>query len=261
MAIVNNSAEFLPIIRRNQGVFIACVIFIVIAFLTFQFLIPNIQKIQEVIVTSQDQEKKLTDLRNKVTVLESINKTEEAGILKKIIAVLPEEKDVFSIFAGIDGLESDSGVVITKSDFRVGVISTESAKMARSATGENESLRVLIQFEAVGTRESMRKLFDILGTVKTRLFTASEVHVGYAGQDQMTVNFVLSAYYSPFPASLGSVQGSLPEFSKELMTLKTLIAKESLPVSEVMPSMERGKEDLFSAVGVAEDQGESASSP
>lgn len=242
---LNNTSSLLPLFRKYRSFFISIGIFVLTVFLTFQFLLPNIQKIQEIVVSAQQQEQKLDQLRSKVTVLDSTNKTEELETLKKIIAVLPEEKDVFTIFSGIDTLEKETGVVITRSDFRVGVVSTGSARTSLIQRGEDNKLNVDIQFEAIGNEESILKLFELLGTVNTRLFTAKDVSIDYTNPDQITVGFILSAYFLPFPAQLGNVDSPLPVLSKDQQSLREVIAREALPAAQEVPDVPTGKTDLF----------------
>lgn len=243
MEKLSNTSDLLPFIKKNQSLIISGIIIVVVFILTVVFLIPNIQKIQEVTISSETKEQTLNNLRAKVTILDSIQKEEELFTLKKIIAILPEEKDVFTIFTGIDTLERESGVVITKSDLKVGVISTESA-LTRSSKEDN--LSVEINFEALGSKESILRLFDVLQSMKTRLFTARRVKIEYLSPDSLSVSFTILAYYSPFPAKLGSVDSQIVPLSEKMVSLKDAIMREAMPVSEEVPDVPKGKTDLFS---------------
>src|SRR3989338_8595245 len=137
---------------RYKGAFMSLLVMVVVILLIVGFLTPNINSIQESMANMNAQGEKIIDLKKKATFLSQTNKAKEAENLKKITTVLPEEKDVFTIFTGIDGLQNESGVLVTESDFKVGVISTESAVQAAGASKKKKDMAVDIKFEAVGSK-------------------------------------------------------------------------------------------------------------
>lgn len=243
MEKLNKKSDLLPFIKKNQSLIISGTIVVVVVILTVMFLIPNLQKIQEMANSSVTYEQTLNNLQEKVAILDGVQKEEELEKLKKIVTVLPEEKDVFTIFAGIDTLERESGVIITKSDFKVGVVSTESAVVQSS---KEDNLFVEINFDAFGSKDSVKKLFDVLHSVKTRLFTAKDVKIGYLTPDSLSISFTLLAYYLPFPAKLGNVDSPISPLSKKMVSLKDEIIREAMPVSLEVPDVPKGKTNLFS---------------
>ncbi len=241
-----NKTSLLNTIQDYKLYILSVTICIVVIILTSLFLIPNIQKIQDVIVKQKDSEDTRKRLEVKNNTLSSISKDEELELLKKLIFVLPEEKDVFSIFSGLDTLEKSSGLLVTNSGFKIGVVSTGSAQI-QNVDPKIKYQSIDITYEVFGSKPQILGLLQALTSFKTRLFTAKNLNVAYQDQDHVSASFVLSAYYLPFPAQLGSAGSALPISSPSYDRLKAKVMANASLVEEDVPIGTQGKQNLFLA--------------
>lgn len=232
-------------LKNFSNLVISGVIVIVIFILTTNFLIPNIDNIKTVLEDQKTADKKISVLQQKFNILSDLNKDEELNNLKKITTILPEEKDVFSIFGGLDDLQTNSNVVITNSNFRIGVVSTGSAAIKINPPPKTKYLPIDINLEILGNSDQIISFLRNLTSFKTRLFTAKNVDISSAGKDHYSAAFVLSTYYQPFPAQLGEIDTPLPVLNPEETKIKSLILQNAQLPSEEGVSLPSGKTNLF----------------
>lgn len=242
---MNNSStrSAIAILKLYQSIILPGFILIVVIWLTTRYLLPNIDKIQALIEEQKGQEQKLTQLTGKLSTLSGANKDEELDTLKKIVAVIPEEKDAFSIFDGLDTIEKDSGVVVLNSDFRVGIVSTESAQVLVRQKAKYPSID--INFDLIGSSDQVISFLKELDEFRTRLFGTKEIAITVNSDKTMTGTFVLSAYYLPFPETLGNPDSPLPQVSARQQEIKTKIAEVSVPKGPEDNDAIIGKPNLF----------------
>ncbi len=240
-------AQLLRQLRNYQSYIISFIILVVVGWMTTNFLLPNIDKIKQSLEERKGQDRKISALLSKLSALSKVDKSGDLSALRQITSVLPEEKDAFSIFTGLDTLEKDSSVFITHSDFRIGVVSTEAALLRSVANGKFGYQPIDIIFEVVGTPDQIIALLHNLVSFKTRLFTARNISVNLVDPAHITADFTLTTYYQPFPAQLGSAERPLPLSSEKQNMIKAQIVQNApLPETQEELNIIHGKTNLFS---------------
>ncbi|MBI4067437.1 hypothetical protein HY407_03565 [Candidatus Gottesmanbacteria bacterium] len=240
-----NKESLIVSIKNYQGFIITALIAITMVWLVNSYLIPNIQKTQQTLATQKDLDSREKMLSTKLEVLESINKDVELEALKKIIAVLPEEKDAFSIFNGLDTQEKDAAVVVTQSDFRVGIVSTDSASINKELLSNKKYQGIDIKFTILGDREQLLTLLANLQNFKTRLFAVKDMTVKLGDGTAVEASFTLTTYYQPFPNDLGQVDSILPQLTAKQVEIKDQIVQMAILPSTTDESIPTGKTNLF----------------
>lgn len=231
-------------IRIYQSYIIALVIFFILIWLGRSFLVPNSTKIQQILAEQKELTNKKEMLEKKLAILSAIDKEQELEVLKKITFVLSEEKDVFSIFNGLDTQEKDAGIVVTQSDFTVGVVSTSSASQ-KSVVQKTAYESIDISFNVLASKDTLLTFLKNLRNFKTRLFTVKDMKITILPNSQLEASFILSAFYMPFPPNLGEVDSPLAELTPQQVGIKENIASNTILPSDIEPAVEKGKSNLF----------------
>ncbi len=236
--------ELLLKLKEYQSFFIASLIFVVLVYLLSNFLLPNGVKIIQMLSEQNQLSDKEKMLSKKLEELSNIDEVEELVTLRKINIIIPEEKDIFSIFSGLDTQGADSGVVIEQSDFTAGVVSSGSAN--RQTSADNKPYKgVDVTLTTLSNKESFLKLLSNLSNFKTRFFTAHNFTIKFSSLDGLEASFILTTYYSPFPNILGTLETALPQLSGRLARIKEKIEQNALLPVDAEPEFEKGKTNLF----------------
>ena len=236
--------DLLSKLREYQSFFISSVIAVVLFWLFQNYLIPNGTKIGEMLTMQNDLIAKEKILTKKLEDLGGLDEVEELLLLRKVNAVIPQEKDIFSIFSGLDTQQADAGVVVTQSDFTAGVVSTGSAAIVPAA--DNKPYKSLdVSFAAIANKENFLTLLNNLESFKTRLFIPHDVKISFVSPDTLDTSFILTTYYLPFPPQLGTLETPLPQLSGQLARIKDKINQNATAISDAEPIFEKGKSNLF----------------
>ena len=230
-------------LRDYQSFFISSLIAVILIWLGQNYLIPNVGKINEMLSSQNELAEKEKLLNKKLDILTNLDEAQELILLRKINGVIPEDKDIFSVFWGLDKQQADAGVVITQSDFTAGVVSTGSAS---HPVVDNKAYKSLdISFAALSNKSNLLTLLSNLESFKTRLFMPHDIKVSFSSADALEASFVLTTYYLPFPSQLGNTDAPLPELPGVLARIKDKINQNAALPSESEPTFDKGKSNLF----------------
>lgn len=241
-----NKNEMIQQIREYQSYILSSGILVILVWLVSAFLLPNIHAVQATLEERKTEDQKIATLTKKINALNIFDKVSELDLLQKVNTVLPEEKDAFSIFTGLDKLEKDSSVFITHSDFRIGVVSTGAAQLAAQTSSKFGHQSIDISFAIVGQKENVIAFLRNIINFKTRLFTAKNISISYDDPDHLSASFTLSTYYLPLPKQLGGADKPLLVESAKQQDIEKTIAQNAVVVNETDQNIIHGKSNLFS---------------
>lgn len=232
-----NSYRF--IIKRYKAYFIPGVVLILITFLSFFVLIPQLQHLinsVQLLGTKNDQLARLTSKRR---LLESISSNATTIYLTEAEKALPKDKNAASILVSAQNLASVSQLSLDGVDLSPGLISSASGGVTEKPGMAQVSKRGAVSFLPVtfnlrGTSVQLQEFLKQIENMR-RLIDITSVDVSYAvdGEDFLTADFAVKVYYLPLLAQIGAVDAELPQITPQEQTL--LAGLSSMPhLSQVL---------------------------
>ncbi|MCL4339319.1 hypothetical protein M1271_06540 [Patescibacteria group bacterium] len=237
--------KYIPLLKKYEIIIASSIVIFVVVVMTFLLLIPNFDRAQNIYAQQQDLKRNRDVLQKKVNSLASIDAQYYKNNFAKIDQVLPTEKDYVSLFYTFDTLEQKTNVSLLKTDFQLGVISTNSAQLTRVPGSSAYVLPVGIQ--VLGSLSSIQNFIKALGDFSGRYITVDSFQIETKGGDAFIATLVGKAYFYPLPATLGSVDTPLPNMNSDEEKILNTIAKIQQTSSEEysLPSSAVGKKNLF----------------
>lgn len=239
-------ANKLFIIIRQYEIILASGICLVIVFILANiFLLPNFNRAQEIFREQQGSKKKIALLTSKDNFLSTLDFKFYKETYPKLAQILPEEKDYVSLFSAFDELEQKTGVIILRTDFQLGAVSTTSAKLTRHKG--SLAYTVPLRVEVFGDISSLKIFFENLNRFSGRLITIESITWDIKEGGYVQAVLAGYAFFYPPPSTLASIDSSLQKIQKSQEELLRSIAQ-----MEVVPKVEKetekvrtGKRNLF----------------
>ncbi|MBI2616857.1 hypothetical protein HYW55_01830 [Candidatus Gottesmanbacteria bacterium] len=236
--------------KRNQitkyikfyEVTIASTIVILMVILSaYFFLLPNLWHATFIYDQQKHVTEKLTVVRQKDSQLSNLDVDVYKNALLQLGKVLPESRDYVSFFTTFDSLEKSTGVQITKTDFQLGLLSTQSGRLSKPLNAP--AYIIPITMEVAGTQQSLPLFFSQLQGLTGRLINILGVRWNIK-QDEEEMHVVINgeAYFYPLPSQLGGVDVPLPKLTKQ--------QEEFLITASELRSEDRTQDDDFSTIEV-----------
>lgn len=238
--------DYLSIIREYELFVISGVIIAVVILFSLVFLIPSFTQTQQIIDQKSVLSDRVSRLRKKDATLSSLDSDYYKTVFPKINQVLPEDKDFGSLFSTLDTLEKTTGVSIVRTDFQLGVISTNSGRLVRAQN--SQAYVVPLSIDAMGSANSLLTFIDALNSLTVRIITIKDLNwvAKSPGIFGLTING--QAYFYPSPLTLGSVDTPLPQLNEKqksildtINKIQTVSADEEAAPGQVVV----GKRNLF----------------
>jgi Tfp pilus assembly protein PilO len=243
--------SFRKFIKKYQQIIISVAILLVCIGSIIFGIIPAIGKLLALWETNATLTTKNQALRLKASVLASLDEETQRQNLNALIAAVPPDKSLPSIFSTIDGLSVNTGVAVT--DFILtgaGSLATESA---RKQSGEEQKLGSnLLPFSVsiIGSYEQIRNFLESAVAVR-RFFRVRQFELSFTGSSDLTATLGMDAYYASLPTHLGQIEQRL-----DLLTLKEeeviakvstlpLLAQEVVISAAELSSQPAGKDNPF----------------
>lgn len=181
---------------------------------------------------------RVTVLRAKVALLESLDVDVLRGQLTDMLAGVPADKQLPSLFSTVDGLAAVAGVSIDSVDVSAtGSLATASA--AKRGPEEQKLGSNLLPYEVTiaGSLDQVRSFLATSNKVR-RLMRIRDLDINFTGSSSATARIRMDTFYAALPATIGRVDQPLialtPEEESLLNTMSALphVGDISLPIEE-----------------------------
>jgi len=226
------------------GIILSCAVAIIFG------LFPVYRTTRDLYFQSTDLSQKVTKLKEKLRMLQGLDEDIVRDQLLSLIAAIPQEKSIPTLFTTVEGVSAQAGVTVSEISFAAGgPLATEAAKRQ---TIEEKKLGVTIlpfTLSMEGELNTIRSFLDIASNVR-RIFRIREFTLTIPETGVPKSQVEIDGFFSPFPASIADVSETLaPLTQKEEETVAKVNAipltssaqLESIPISALPP-----KADPFS---------------
>lgn len=238
--------KYLDYIKKYEISIASVLVILLVIFLVFNTLIPNINRADQIYSQGQDFKKRLDILTHKNNILASLDYQLYKDTFAKLNQVLPESKDYVSLIISFDALEKQTGVKILRSDFQLGVFSTNSAKLVQIPG--NSAYPVPLSLEVLGDLESIKKVQKTIANLTGRFMVFDEMSTATKPDGILDVTFTGKAFFYPLPTTLGSVDTPLLMADKLQEAILKSIGELNLPSISESSEIDKnsvGKTNLF----------------
>jgi len=187
-------------------------------------VIPNIQRMQDIIVSIQATQNENDGIRKKIAALSALDEDTLRSHMQILLSAVPSDKSVATILSAIDNVSSEQSISVT--DLAVsglGSISTDSAGTAQKIDSKLGSNTLPVSISVSGTFDQIIAFVGKIHSVR-RLLRISGLNLSlFGGEASPTakVKMSLEAFYAPLPKTLGKAADDLKPLSageEELLT-------------------------------------------
>lgn len=237
--------QILTYIKYYEITIAAGIVIVVVIFLSFQFLIPSLIHAKFIYQQKKFLQTKLQVVRQKDSTLSNLDSDAYKNALSQLGKILPETRDYVSFFTTFDELEKKHAVSISKTDFQLGLLSTQSGRLVKSPN--SPAYVIPITMQVIGTTESLPAFFADLYSLEGRLITIDSIHWGIpTDTGELKADITGKAYYYPLPALLGNIDTPLVKLSKNQEDLlNQVISVKPADESQDFSNVEVGIKSLF----------------
>lgn len=233
-------------IKKYEIIISSVLVIIFVVILSVVMLIPNFQKANQLHKNHKDLKSTYSRLEQKDATLSSLDEQYFRDTFPKINNVLPSSKDYYLLFETFDNLQSKTGISISRTDFQLGIVSTNSALLNKPT--EWGAYEMPISFEVTGTIEQLRMFMLALTDLSGRLITLENAQIDVRAGGSVRAVLNGQTYFYPLPKTIGKVDSPLPELSKESADILTLIDKQQTVIAggDEQEAIPVGRKNLFS---------------
>lgn len=242
---MKEKSKYILLIQQYEVLIASSAVIVMVIFLVFNMLVPNLQKANQIYVQGQSLHHKVDALKQKSNLLNSMDYQEYKDLFLKSTQVLPEGKDYVSLIRTFDLLEKKSAVTILRTDFLLGDISSSSANLA-GAVGTS-AIVIPINIEIMGTKKAIQDFLGEVGNLVGRLMVFDSMSVTSKPGDVLDAVFTGRSFFYPLPTTLQAVDSPLAKLDKNQDEIIKKINKITL-TSEADIDIDQnsiGKKNLF----------------
>lgn len=241
---MNKTVDYISYFRRYEFLIASAVVILVVFLLSFVLLLPNFNRANTIFRQQADLKQRLDNLKKKDSALVSVDYQYYKDNFGKVSLVLPESKDYVSLFSTFDALEQKFGVSVVRTDFQLGVVSTNSAKLSKAPN--SAAFLLPINIEVMGKLPQLLNFIKALSDFSGRFMTLSAAQWTQKGENILLLTLSGKAYFYPLPTTLGSIDTPLPKIDKQTEEILTKIAQIQLSSdAQDLDKVAVGKKDLF----------------
>jgi Tfp pilus assembly protein PilO len=211
--------------RKYRDLVISLVMIFISVMGTIFGIVPAISKVVSMRRNSVALAKTIQILRTKITILESQDENTYRDQLAQLVAAVPQDKSLPTLFATLDGLGAQSGVTLTEFTLsRLGSIASGSA--VKLSAEEQKIGSSLLPFTIIvsGNYDQIYAFLSQVNSVR-RFFRVNNFDISFANTSAITVHMGMDAFYSPFSTSIGAVDSPLTPLSQKEVDLITQISQ------------------------------------
>ena len=188
-------------------------------------IVPSVKKIIDIRNNSVALVKTIQILRTKINILESKDESTYRDQLSQLVAAVPGDKSLPTVFATLDGLSAQSGVLLT--DFtlsKLGSIASESATRQSSEERQLGSNLLSFSITVSGSYDQVYTFLSLVNNVR-RFFRVNNFNISYEDTSGISVHMGMDAFYSPISSAVGAVDSPLDPLSAKEEDLITKISQ------------------------------------
>ncbi len=237
--------NYLTFIRQYELVIASGAVLLLVLFLVFNMMLPNLNRANQIYVQGQTLSKKFETLKLKDSLLTSLDAAYYKDIFLKLNQVIPESKDYVSLINTFNILEQKAGIRIVRTDFQLGVVSTSSGNLVRAAGSPAYVIPVTIGVE--GTIGGIRQFLEAVTKPAGRLMVFDDMSVNVKSSDILEATFNGRAFFYPLPTTLAAIDTALPKLEKSYETILKDVEAVEVPASATVEISKEsiGKKNLF----------------
>ena len=209
---MKDKSYYLSLIREYEIIIASSAVILLVVFLVFNMLLPNLNQANQIYVQGQTLRHKVDALKQKNSLLSSLDYQYYKDIFVKSNQVLPEGKDYVSLIWTFDSLEKKSAVTILRTDFQLGVVSTSSANLVGAAG--TSAFVIPINIEILGTKEKVQEFLEAVDSYAGRLMVFDSMSVTTKQGEILDAVFTGQSFFYPLPTTLQSIDSKLPKLEK-----------------------------------------------
>jgi Tfp pilus assembly protein PilO len=169
----------------------------------------------------------ITLLKNKAAALQGLDEATLRSNLTTLISAVPPDKSLVTVLSTVDGVAGDSGVTLENLQLaNPGSLATQSAKKLTADEAKSGAHILTFSVTVHGSYDQIRGFLSKVASVR-RYFHLITLDMSTIGAD-VEARVGLEAYYTPFPATLGSVTQPLTNFTDKEQ--KAISDMEAFPV-------------------------------
>lgn len=242
---MNKGINYLAYIRNYEILLASAAVLLLVVILSFNMLLPNLSRANQIHVQSASLSKKLESLKKKDSTLSSLDYQFYRDLFLKLNQVLPDNKDYVSLINTFNILEQKSGVTVVRTDFQLGVVSTSSANLVR--VPGSSAFVIPISIELVGDFSAIRKFLEEVANLQGRLMIFDDMSVAIKSDGILNTTFSGRALFYPLPTTLASIDTPLPRLEKSADLILKNISERELPAESAveLDKASIGKSNLF----------------
>jgi Tfp pilus assembly protein PilO len=242
------------LLKTYKGLVISIVMILVSVGGVFVGVIPAIGKIIQIRSDIMILSSSTDHMQSKLNILNATDETTYTSQLQDLVAAVPSDKSLTTLFSTVDGIAVSSGVTITDvSLVKPGSIATESAK--KQSNEEKQIGSNLLPFTVTvnGNYSQIHSFLSQAVNVR-RFFRVRNFEISLADMSDISVRMGMDAFYSPITLDPQNFDKPLEPLSSEeeqiIVQIRAmpLVGQTTLPAPSV-PSAESpsgGRADPFS---------------
>lgn len=213
------------IVRAYKDFILSVVVIFLVVIGYFGGIYPAAQQVVNLFEQKNILQEEQAMLEEKITILDSLDEQVLRTDLATVIAAVPSDKSIPTLFQTIEGLADTTGVALNSINISsVGDVATQSATIGTTAL-EKQIGSQLLPFVAglSGSFEAIQQFITSVPTVR-RLVRIRTFSMTFPKDDSpLSIAFEMDSFYEPFPTTLGPQ--SAPIFAltqKEQQVITTL---------------------------------------
>lgn len=194
-------------------------------------IIPIIGKIIQIRSDSVALSESIAQLQTKVTVLDSEDEATYKNQLQQLIAAVPADKSLTTLFTTLDALAAQSGVAVTDVSLsKPGSIASQSAQKLTNEERQIGSSLLPFEVTVVGNYQQIHDFLAQSISVR-RFFRVRNFEISFLDPSNISVRMGMDAFYSPLTVTIGATESQLqPLSAKENQIIATV---EKMPILSV----------------------------
>lgn len=178
-------------------------------------IVPAVQKIAEIKNQSLQLSASVERLQTKLKLLDNNDEIALRDQLVALLAAVPSDKSLPTLFSTIDGLSSLTGVTVTELALtKPGSLATGSGTAITSEEKKIGSSLLPFTVTITGTFDQIHAFLAQIVAVR-RFLRVRNFEILYSNTTMLTVHLGMDAYYVPIRQFVGSVEAPLATFSEK----------------------------------------------
>ena len=212
-------------LRTYQGLITSIVMILLTAIGTLVGIVPGVKRIIDIRSQSIQLTKTIQTLRTKINILESKDESTYRDEFAQLLAAVPGDKSLPTMFSTLDGLTMQTGVTLTEASLaKPGSIASGSATKRSPEEQKIESNLLPFTVTVNGSYDQIYAFLSQVNTVR-RFFRVRNFDISFSDMSTISVHMGMDAFYAPIASTIGPVDSPLDPLSPSEEALITKISQ------------------------------------